>query len=75
MAFTPSILRVAKATGETERRTIPYGEEVNRMRYEKPEVIQLAPAINAVRNSQTKEEQIVSDGSELATLSAYSADE
>jgi len=50
-------------------------KEVNNMRYEKPEVVQLAPAITAVRNSQIKEEQVVTDGSELATLSAYSADE
>jgi len=45
------------------------------MRYEKPEIVLLAPAIKAVQNSQDKEIPEHFDGSELASASAYSADE
>ena len=45
------------------------------MKYEKPEITQLAPAIKAVQLSQDKNIHDYFDQSELASQPAYSADE
>jgi hypothetical protein len=45
------------------------------MVYQKPEVVPLTPAILAVQNPTDKHIQQVFDGSELASASAYPADE
>jgi hypothetical protein len=45
------------------------------MKYEKPEVVQIEPAINAVQSSMNKATQVFDYDRILATSSAYEADE
>lgn len=45
------------------------------MRYQKPEILRLAAAIEAVQNPQNKTIEQVLDDTQLASAHAYSADE
>jgi len=45
------------------------------MKYNKPEVTRLAPAIDAIQNSTAKMQQTSFDGVRVSTLPAYEADE
>ena len=45
------------------------------MKYVKPDVIPLAPALEAVQTSTGKKHQVTFDMSILATTAAYEADE
>jgi len=45
------------------------------MQYEKPEVIRLASAVQAVQNPTDKQIHQVLDSSQLASATAYAADE
>ena len=46
------------------------------MKYEKPEVVRLAPAITVIQNQSNKEvQQILDSQEELSSAAAYAADE
>jgi hypothetical protein len=46
------------------------------MKYQKPEITQLAPAMNAIQNPLNKEvQQILDSQEELSSAAAYTADE
>ena len=53
----------------------PHGEEVTTVKYEKPEVIQLGPTVQAVRGSMSKTPVVLETDQALETAAAYEADE